>query len=462
MKFFKINNYKTTLFSLLFGFLSVANTAELPNFTSLIKDSAKSVVQIESINLGSVQSEEPITQDDLLRYFFENPGARSRQYNPRQQARPSKSHGSGFFMDANGYVITNAHVVRGADKIVVSTTDQKEYSAKLIGLDKKTDIALLKIEIENAPAAKIGDSDKAEIGNWVLAIGSPFGFDYTATKGIISAVSRSLPDGTYVPFIQTDAAVNPGNSGGPLYNLKGEVIGVNSQIYSNTGSFNGLAFAIPINVAINVAKQLKGQGYVSRGWLGVSIQGIDQELANSFGLDKPMGALIAGLVENGPAAKGNLKVGDIIIELNGKRLDKSSSLPPIIGSIPVNTEVKVKVIRAGKEKVLTVKIGELDEGNKTKKIITEKKQSNKGFTVSNLDKQKLEKLGLSTGVFVEKIGKGSIAEKAGFERGDIIISVDNNIVTDSTEFIGLINEIPNGKTVAVLVYRKGRNIFIPL
>lgn len=439
--------------------------AELPDFTSLIKQNAKTVVQIQSRSLGSANRRNPTVSphgqalpEDLLRYFFGMPDDGGGYHSMPQ--RPSQSHGSGFFIDDKGYVLTNAHVVKGGDEITVSTTDQKEYPAELIGLDERTDVALLKINKNNTPAAKIGDSDAVEVGNWVLAIGSPFGFDYTATKGIVSAVSRSLPDGTYVPFIQTDAAVNPGNSGGPLFNLKGEVIGVNSQIYSRTGSFNGLAFSIPINTAIHVAEQLKTQGFVSRGWLGVGIQNVDQDLATSFGLDKPAGALVASVIADSPAEVAGLLAGDIILTFDGKVIKKSADLPPLVGTVAAGTDVKVTILRNGKKKSLSVEVGELDEGQ-PKVANQSAKTKNKGLTVANLSGAKKQQLMLDNGVIVVAVEQSSAADNAGFRAGDVIVNINNRQIDNIKSFKAALKNAGNNP-VAVLVIRDGRSLFIPL
>lgn len=443
---------------------SSAWAADLPDFTSLIKENAKTVVQIESRDLGGSTSGgsaiSPHGQqmpDELLRYFFGMPPNGSFEQMPQ---RPSLSHGSGFFIDDEGYVLTNAHVVKGGDEITVSTTDQTEYSAELIGLDERTDVALLKIKKEDTPSAKIGNSDKVEVGNWVLAIGSPFGFDYTATKGIVSAVSRSLPDGTYVPFIQTDAAVNPGNSGGPLFNLDGEVIGINSQIYSRTGSFNGLAFAIPINTAMHIAEQLKTKGFASRGWLGVGIQSVNQDLAASFGLDKPAGALVASIMPDSPAEVAGLKVGDIILRFNDKKIKKSADLPPLVGAINAGTEVPLELLRKGKKKTIDVTIGELDEGN-PKVANKVGKSVNKGLTVRNLSEAQKKEAKIDNGVVVVNVKQGSQAAKAGFRIGDIIVNINNQEVDNVKSFAKTLKKAEK-QPVAILVIRDGRSVFIPL
>ncbi|MBS9777261.1 MAG: Do family serine endopeptidase [Gammaproteobacteria bacterium] len=444
--------------------LNVVSAGELPNFTKLIKENAQTVVQIESRDImqttqtqGNYHHGQPMP-DDLLRYFFEAPQNRNGAPN---RSMPSLSHGSGFFIDEQGFIITNAHVVKGGDEIIVSTTEQKEYKAELIGLDERTDVALLKINKDNTPAVKVGNSDSIEVGNWVLAIGSPFGFDYTATKGIVSAVSRSLPDGTYVPFIQTDAAVNPGNSGGPLFNLDGEVIGVNSQIYSRTGSFNGLAFAIPINTAIHIAQQLKSKGFVSRGWLGVGIQSVNQDLARSFGLDTPKGALVANVAAGSPAQYSGLKVGDVILGFNGKAIRKSSDLPPLVGTVNVGTAVDVEILRNGEKQTLSVTIGELDEGQ-PKLAKKPHVKNNRGLIVSALTARKRQEAGIDNGVLVTEVLAGSKAADMGFRPGDVIVNVDNQEINSADEFYNLLSSNNNQHPLAVLVIRQGRSLFIPL
>lgn len=443
---------------------SFSQAAELPDFSELIKDNAKTVVQIDSktkyhtSSRRSPQRLNPQSPEDLLRYFFGEPYGGDDDF-PVPERRGS-AHGSGFFIDGDGYILTNAHVVKGGDDITVSTNEQKEYKAELVGIDETTDVALLKINKSGTPAAELGDSDKLEVGNWVLAIGSPFGFDYTATAGIVSAVSRSLPDGTYVPFIQTDAAVNPGNSGGPLFNLEGEVIGINSQIYSRTGAFNGLAFAIPINTAMTIAKQLKNKGFVSRGWLGVAIQNLDQELAKSFGMDTPKGALVSSVVEDSPAEEAGIKAGDIILTFHGKAIKKSSELPPIVGAIPVGEKVEAVILRDGKEKTVTVKIGELDEGDKVSRKNKGSKKTNKGLGVDNLTDKEKDSLNIKHGVVVTKVVRNSQAEKAGFHRGDIIIRIGNKPIKNIRDFVKTVKKLD--KPTAVFVIRNGRKLFLPL
>lgn len=346
----------------LFSVLAHADPA--PDFGALFDKTKNSVVsvdvQMKTPQRRFAQQIPPGFPPDLFERFFGLPSPYGEDEQDEQPQLRKSAQGSGFIIDKDGYVLTNAHVVKGADKVTVQLLDRHEYKAKVVGVDPRTDVALLKIDGKDLPVAKLGNSDTVKVGDWVLAIGSPFGFTHTATKGIVSALSRSLPNGAYVPFIQTDAAVNPGNSGGPLFNSKGEVIGINSQIYSRSGAFNGLAFSIPINVAKNVADQLKDGGKVTRGWLGVSIQGIDQALAQSFQMDHPHGALVTGVMADSPAKLAGLLPGDIIVKYNDKDVDKSADLPPLVAMTPIGDEAKLTVLRNGKEQEINVKIGNLE------------------------------------------------------------------------------------------------------
>ncbi len=437
---------------------SVAFATGLPDFTSLIKANAPTVVQVDAHKSTAARPlGRQVAPEDLLRYFFE--GRDIPEVIP--QKLPVHSHGSGFFIDSAGYILTNAHVVKGSYEITVSTTEQIEYPAELVGLDERTDVALLKVKGKAHPAAKIGDSEQVEVGNWVFAIGSPFGFDYTATKGIVSAVSRSLPDGTYVPFIQTDAAINPGNSGGPLFNLAGEVIGVNSQIYSHTGAFNGLAFAIPIDTAMNVANQLRNKGFVERGWLGIGIQNVTQDLAKSLGLDKPRGALITAITVDSPAAKAGIRVGDIITSFDGKAIDKWSALPPKVGTVEVGKVVDIELLRAGEPFTLKATVGKLQEGKAPhRKPVPDDDNDNYGLRVANLSPKQQTVLAINGGVVVIQVQPDSRADDANFRIGDIIVNVDNKSIETVEDFQRAISQIPQDEPIAVLVIRQGRSLFI--
>jgi len=332
-----------------------ANARSLPDFETLVKEHGKAVVKI-TVNadqkLTSAQPpvlprEQQALPDFLRKYFEDGQQGKSPFSAPVPRGRQASGSGSGFILSHDGYVVTNAHVVDDATSIVVSLPDRRQYPATLIGADERTDIALLKVDAVDLPVLELGDSDRLNVGQWVLAIGSPFGFEHTATQGIVSALSRSLPSDSYVPFIQTDVAVNPGNSGGPLFSTDGKVVGVNSQIFSRSGGYMGVSFAIPSNVVRSVADQLKNNGFVSRGWLGVMIQNVDVKLAESFGLDRPEGALIARVTENSPAAKAGLKTGDVILSFNGRTVGSSSNLPPLVGAVPVGQSVDVDLLRGG-------------------------------------------------------------------------------------------------------------------
>ena len=440
---------------------SNALAAGLPDFTELVNESAPAVVNISTTKktkqaFGGQITPEQLEQlgpwGEMFRHFFE--GQRGQQ---RQQPAPSQRHhslGSGFIISKDGYVITNNHVVDGADEVIVKLSDRRELIAEVIGKDKSSDIALLKIDADNLPVVQLGKSDDVKVGEWVLAIGSPFGFDATVTAGIVSAKGRALPNESYVPFLQTDVAINPGNSGGPLFNLDGEVVGVNSQIYSRTGGFMGLSFAIPIDVALDVVEQIKSGGKVSRGWLGVAIQEVTRDLAESFGLDKPKGALVSGVMENGPAEKSGILPGDVILKFNGKPVVRSSSLPPLVGQVKAGTKVKVLVQRDGKPKELNVKLGELDSDEMaSSKPRTEPTSGRLGMTVIEPTSEARRSLRLeSGGVLVKSLVSGAAAD-AGLRRGDIVTHVNNKPVKDVADFEKKIKKLKSGRVVPFLVAR---------
>jgi serine protease Do len=338
--------------------------------------------------------------------------------------------------------------------------------AKVVGSDKRSDIALLKIEASDLPVVKMGSADKLRVGEWVLAIGSPFGFDHSVTAGIVSAKGRSLPSDNYVPFIQTDVAINPGNSGGPLFNLDGEVVGVNSQIYSRTGGFMGLSFAIPIEVAMQVVEQLKTQGHVSRGWLGVQVQDVTRELAESFGMKKPQGALVSRVLAKSPAEAGGMQVGDVIIEFNGQEVADSPSLPPMVGMTKVGETATIKIIRQGATRNLKVKIGSLPEDEGTVLGAEEAPGAQTfdrlGLSVSNLTVEQREQLEIPRhGVLVQAVNPGP-AYDAGIRRGDVILRIQDQVIKDVNHFNEVVKGLPKGKSLAVLVQRRGGSSFLAL
>lgn len=452
--------------SLLFASPSYANQYNWPDFTKLVKENGTAVVNISTKKSlapkrmlpeelsGGTESEEIF--GEIFKRFFDHRGNSPFDFD-------NNSRGSGFILSSDGYVVTNHHVVNGADEIKVKLPDRREYMATLIGSDVRTDVALLKIEAEDLPTLRIGNSRNIQVGEWVLAIGSPFGFDHSATKGIVSATERSLPNDTYVPFIQTDVAINPGNSGGPLFNLKGEVIGINSQIYSRSGGFMGVSFAIPVNVAMDVVNQLKKNGKVSRGWLGVYIQDVDQELAKSFAMSTPDGALVAKVVEKGPS-EGVLHIGDVILEFNGRKVHSSTTLPSMVGMTAAHEQVKVRILRDGKERLLDMKIGELPtEGEVAVEQPSEKSDSKTllGMDIGELDQQAKEALKLSAGVVVERV-QDDPALKAGFQAGDVIGLFDGKTIDSVAALEDAVESTPKDKTVAVLIHRSGSARFIAL
>lgn len=442
--------------------------AQLPDFTEMVEKNGGAIVNISSSHAApdksapQVQQQLPEGLPPEMEEFFKHFGqGRGGDLVPRN----SKALGSGFILSSDGYVLTNHHVVDDAQEIVVKLSDRREVVAKLIGSDPSTDIAVLKIKADNLPAVAIGDANKLKVGEWVLAIGSPFGFDQSVTAGIVSAKGRSLPGGNYVPFIQTDVAINPGNSGGPLFNMEGKVVGINSQIYSQSGGYMGLSFAIPMDVVMNVVDQIKSKGKVSRGWLGVQIQDVTRELAESFGMAKPQGALVAKVVPDSPAEKAGLQIGDVIVEFNGHVIETSGELPPMVGMTPIDQTSEVKFIRQGDKKTIPIKIGLLPEEEQLAADTTAPKiKSNNriGVTVANLNNEQREQLKLSQGgVLVQQVTKGAGAE-AGLQRGDVILRIQNNVVENVADFEKIVKALPAGKSIALLVQRRGSPVFLAL
>lgn len=448
----------------------------LPDFTELASRNSPAVVNISTtikperlgqrdvppgFSMPDIPEEGPLA--DFFRRFFgeDGPGLP-----PGGQAPTSL--GSGFIISRDGYVITNHHVVEKADEVIVRMSDRSEHTARIVGTDPRSDLAVLKIDAEKAfPSVRLGDSNALKVGEWVLAIGSPFGFDYSVTAGIVSAKGRSLPNENYVPFIQTDVAINPGNSGGPLFNLDGEVVGVNSQIYSRTGGFMGVSFAIPVHVVLNVYEQLREKGTVTRGWLGVLIQDVTQELAESFGMDKPKGALVSKVLDGSPAGKAGIETGDVIVTFGGQPIERSSELPPIVGTTVVGEKIPVEVVRMGKQRKLTVDIGALPEEELPVARAAPGADSSKldprlRISVAELTAEQRERLEIEGGgVIVDDIEPGP-AYNAGIRVGDVLLEINNREIDDLGDFRKLAKQLEAGRTVPILVHRQGGPLFLAM
>lgn len=456
------------LLVLLAAFHAGAQAQNLPDFTDLVKQVGPAVVSVEATRTAESQGESPhgaMPEDvppemrEFFRRFFGDP-------DQRPQPRDRTAAGSGFIISEDGYVLTNNHVVADADEVVVSLSDQREFKAEIVGTDEATDIALLKIDGDNLTAAEFGDSDSLETGEWVLAIGSPFGLDHTVTAGIVSAKSRSIGGQSqqYIPFIQTDVAINRGNSGGPLINMDGEVVGINSQIFSATGGYMGLSFSIPIRVAQNVVGQLKSEGSVNRGWLGVQIQQVSRDLAQVLGLDRTYGALVSDVVPDSPAEKAGIEPRDVIVSFNGRRIDEWQNLPPLVGLVSPGNTVPVEVVRDGERRTLEVTIGELpDDGAEATESAEESSPavSPLGVVVEDLTEEQREQLDIDRGVVVSRVTSRE-ARRAGIQPGDVIVSVDNEPVSDRGEFRDIVDGLEPGVPVAVLVRRGEGSIFVAL
>lgn len=444
-----------------------AHAQTLPDFTELVEDAAPGVVNIatsRTVERGSgpaVQGFGGQELPEIFRHFFgDSIPTPPRDGQGRSEER--QSLGSGFIISADGYVMTNAHVVQDADEILVRLNDRRELPAELIGSDTQTDVALLKIDANNLPVLDLGDSDALKVGAWVAAIGSPFGFDHSVTAGIVSAINRTLPRDAYVPFIQTDVAINPGNSGGPLFNLEGEVVGINSQIFTRSGGFMGLSFAIPINVAMDVADQLREDGHVNRGWLGVMIQPVSRDLAESFGMDDAIGALIADLDPEGPAAQGGLQAGDVITGVNGEEVERSSTLPRLIGRVAPGSEVELTLMRDGEQVSETVELGSWPDADVEQGASESNQQIRLGVAVGEVDEATRERLNISGGVEVLQVEPGSVAAEAGLHPGDVLVSIDHRGVSSADELLSIVEEMPSDRAIPVRLYRDGRSLFVAL
>jgi len=446
---------------------AASQAAALPDFATLADNAGPSVVNISTKQerkarpghgRGVPQLPPGTPLDDFFRHFFGEQGGRNGS------VAPVRSLGSGFIISADGYLMTNHHVIDGADEIIVRLSDRREFVAELIGSDARSDIAILKIDAKKLKPLKIGDPSELRVGEWVAAIGSPFGFEHSVTAGIVSAKGRSLPNDSYVPFIQTDVAINPGNSGGPLFNMDGEVVGVNSQIYSGTGGFMGLSFSIPIDVAMKVGDQLRNKGYVVRGWLGVLIQDVTRGLAESFGMDQPRGALIARVLPNSPAEKAGLALGDIVVSYDGEEIVYSADLPPLVGGDDVGHKARLKVIRGGKPQIINVTIEELPEDHGSAAPIKTKQNNDDrlGLMVTELSEAQRDSMEIETdGVLVQRVAEGAAAD-AGIRRGDVIVTIDNQVIDGIRGFRKQVAGLESGAVVPVLVQRRQGPVFLAI
>jgi len=435
-----------------------ASTPLLPDFSALVEQNGPAVVNISTTTapVRTQMQQRPIPGEpgDPIQEFF-----RRFQIPMPQGDGIRKGVGSGFIVSADGYILTNAHVVDDASEVTVKLTDNREFKAKVIGVDRRTDVALVKIDSKNLPMVRIGDASKAKVGQWVAAIGSPFGLENTVTAGIISAKSRSLPDESYVPFIQTDVAINPGNSGGPLFNMAGEVIGINSQIYSRTGGYMGLSFAVPIDVAMKVKNDLQRDGKVSRGRLGVTIQGVSQELADSFGLKKAQGALVSAVEPKSPADKAGIKTGDIILAVDGRAIENSIDLPRIIGESRPGTPVNLKIWRQGETRELNASLGEAPAEKVAKADSELKAKPGKlGLALRALTQEERKQIETEGGLLVEQ-SEGPAA-RAGVQAGDVILAFNNQPVKTVDQLRRLVDR--SRGSVALLIQREGNKIYVPI
>jgi serine protease Do len=439
----------------------------LPDFTDLVEQVGPSVVNIRTLEKTAARGEQNNAPDDEMQEFFRRffgvpmPSPNQpRQQRPNRQQQPEEEQprgvGSGFILSSDGFVMTNAHVVDGADQVIVTLPDKREFKARIVGADKRTDVAVVKIEATGLPAVKVGDVSRLKVGEWVMAIGSPFGLDNTVTAGIVSAKQRDTGD--YLPFIQTDVAINPGNSGGPLINMRGEVVGINSQIYSRSGGFMGISFAIPIDEAVRVSDQLRATGRVQRGRLGVQIDQVSKEVAESLGLAKAQGALVRGVEQGSPAEKAGLEAGDIILRFDGKAIEKSSDLPRIVGATKPGTRSAMQIWRRGATRDVSITVGEVEAEKPVKKAPAPAEKpaaslSTKvlGLTVSDLTEAQKKELKLQGGVRVDVVTE--LAARAGIQEGDVILALANAETPSVKVFEGLVAKLDRSKPVSLLIRR---------
>ncbi|MER2506655.1 MAG: DegQ family serine endoprotease [Azonexus sp.] len=456
---------------LLVSSVALAQMRGLPDFTELAEKQGPAVVNISTTQVmrGNQGMPFPFDESDPAFEFFKRfiprgPGGST----PREFE--NKSLGSGFIVSVDGYILTNAHVVDGADEVTVRLTDKREFKAKIIGADKRTDVALLKIEASGLPAVKMADPAQLKVGEWVVAIGSPFGFDNTVTAGIVSAKGRSLPQENYVPFIQTDVAINPGNSGGPLFNMRGEVVGINSQIYSRSGGYMGVSFAIPIDVAMEIQNQLRASGKVSRGRLGVVIQEVSKELAESLALSKPMGAVVNAVEKGGPAEKAGLEPGDVILKFDGKAINSSADLPRLVGATKPGTRSTVQLWRKGATREIAVTVGEMTEDKVASSRPTRggkpaEQQANRlGLVVSELTAEQKRELKMSSGLLIQDV-RGANA-RADLRAGDILIALISKGATTEISTVEQLNKLlaqfEKGSNITLLIRRGDMQTFVTI
>ena len=432
-----------------------ATSNALPDFTGIVAQNGPAVVNVsvtgKTEKTGFVRETPKLDPSDPFYQFFRGFGM------PRRQ-EPTQGVGSGFIVSPDGVILTNAHVVDGASNVTVKLTDKREFNAKVIGIDKPSDVAVLKIDARNLPTVRVGQTDDIKVGEWVVAIGSPYGFENSVTSGIVSAKSRALPGDSYVPFLQTDVAVNPGNSGGPLFNMRGEVVGINSQIYTRSGGYQGLSFAIPIDVALSVEKQLLQHGSVTRGRLGVTIQDVSQALADSFGLKTPAGALVSAVEKDGPAAKAGLMPGDAIIRYNDQDIASSSQLPVLVAGTAPGATARLDVIRKGEARRIDVTVGELKNAKIAAMDVSGQDKGRLGVVVRPLDPDERKEAGVTGGLIVENAT--GPAASAGIQAGDMILSLNGTPVNSVQQLKELLSK--TGKHIALLVQREDTRIFIPV
>ena len=443
---------------------SQAAIASLPDFTKIVEDSSPAVVKV----MAEVRTPPPDASNRMeqLEELDQLPDALKRFFQYRSPPAPRGGSGSGFIISEDGYIVTNHHVVDGADRVIVQLSDRREYDAEVIGTDQRSDLALLQVEADDLPFLTLGKSADLKVGQWVLAIGSPFGLDYSVTAGIVSAKGRSLPTErgeNYVPFIQTDVAINPGNSGGPLFNLEGDVVGVNSQIFTRSGGSIGLSFAIPSKVVRNIINQLRENGEVVRGWLGVSIQNVDRTLAESFDLDRPRGALVAQVGEDSPAERAGIESGDVIVEVDGESIEVSADLPHVIGLISPGTNVSMTLIRDGDEEIINVEIGALEAGQ-TPSVVASVSEPGVvralGMAVRELSREEEAEADLRGGVVVMDVDRDSPAFEAGVRNGDVITRFGRTAISRLGDMERALEDVESGDSISVRLIRQGAPLFI--